>query len=281
MSSPWVHPQFDPIALALGPLAIHWYGLMYLCAFGAFYGLGRLQIAGRAAHTGMTVRDLDDLLLWGALGVVLGGRLGYVLFYKPDYYLQNPAEILALWQGGMAFHGGLLGVILAMVGFSASRTHLGGQGRLSRTGRFWVLADFVAPLVPLGLAFGRLGNFINGELWGRTTDPSAPWAMVFPQAGDGLARHPSQLYQMVLEGLVLFGLLWWFSARRRPAGQVAGLFMLGYGLARFVVEFAREPDAFLGLLSMGLSMGQWLSLPMVAVGLALLWWAPRREYTDR
>ncbi|MFZ9243923.1 MAG: prolipoprotein diacylglyceryl transferase [Burkholderiaceae bacterium] len=284
MTAPWQHPQFDPIAISLGPVAIHWYGLMYLCAFLAFYGLGRQQIAGRMAHSRMTVRDLDDLLLWGALGVVLGGRLGYVFFYKPDYYWQHPAEILWVWQGGMAFHGGLLGVIVALLGFAASREHLGGDEagrRLSWSGRFWVLADFVAPLVPLGLAFGRLGNFINGELWGRVTDPTAPWAMVFPQAGDGLARHPSQLYQLALEGLALFGVLWLFSARRRPAGQIAGLFLLGYGLARFTAEFAREPDAFLGLLSMGLSMGQWLSLPMMLGGLVLMIWAGRREYTDR
>jgi phosphatidylglycerol:prolipoprotein diacylglycerol transferase len=284
MTTPWQHPQFDPIAVSLGPVAIHWYGLMYLCAFLAFYALGRLQMTGRAAHSRMTPRDLDDLLLWGALGVVLGGRLGYVLFYKPDYYLQHPLEILWVWQGGMAFHGGLLGVTLALLGFAASRRHLGGDGArttLPWSRRFWVLADFVAPLVPLGLAFGRLGNFINGELWGRVTDPTAPWAMVFPQAGDGLARHPSQLYQLALEGLALFLVLWLFSGRRRPAGQIAGLFLAGYGIARFLVEFAREPDAFLGLLSMGLSMGQWLSLPMVVGGFALMVWAARREYTDR
>lgn len=284
MTTPWQHPQFDPIAVSLGPVAIHWYGLMYLCAFLAFYALGRLQMTGRAAHSRMTPRDLDDLLLWGALGVVLGGRLGYVLFYKPDYYLQHPLEILWVWQGGMAFHGGLLGVTVALLGFAASRRHLGGDGArttLPWSRRFWVLADFVAPLVPLGLAFGRLGNFINGELWGRVTDPTAPWAMVFPQAGDGLARHPSQLYQLALEGLALFVVLWLFSGRRRPAGQIAGLFLVGYGIARFLVEFAREPDAFLGLLSMGLSMGQWLSLPMVVGGFALMVWAARREYTDR
>jgi phosphatidylglycerol:prolipoprotein diacylglycerol transferase len=284
MTTPWQHPQFDPIAISLGPVAIHWYGLMYLCAFLTFYGLGRLQMAGRMAHSRMTARDLDDLLLWGALGVVLGGRLGYVFFYKPDYYLQHPIEILWVWQGGMAFHGGLLGVVVALLGFAASRQHLGGDasGRaLTWPNRFWVLADFVAPLVPLGLAFGRLGNFINGELWGRVTDPTAPWAMVFPQAGDGLARHPSQLYQLALEGLALFALLWLFSARRRPAGQVAGLFLVGYGMSRFIVEFAREPDAFLGLLSLGLSMGQWLSLPMILGGVVLMIWAARREYTDR
>lgn len=284
MTTPWQHPQFDPIAISLGPVAIHWYGLMYLCAFLAFYGLGRLQMAGRMAHSRMTIRDLDDLLLWGALGVVLGGRLGYVFFYKPEYYLQHPFEILWIWQGGMAFHGGLLGVVVALLGFAASRRHLGSDGAgqiLPWAGRFWVLADFVAPLVPLGLAFGRLGNFINGELWGRVTDPTAPWAMVFPQAGAGLARHPSQLYQLGLEGLALFVVLWLFSARRRPPGQIAGLFLVGYGLARFIAEFAREPDAFLGLLSLGLSMGQWLSLPMILGGLGLMIWAGRREYTDR
>ena len=278
MTTPWQHPQFDPIAIGLGPVAIHWYGLMYLCAFLAFYGLGRLQIAGRAAHSRMTVRDLDDLLLWGALGVVLGGRLGYVFFYKPEYYLQHPLEILWVWQGGMAFHGGLLGVIVALLGFAASRRHLGsgaaGQS-LSWSGRFWVLSDFVAPLVPLGLAFGRLGNFINGELWGRVSDPSLPWAMVFQGAGPA-PRHPSQLYQFLLEGLLLFVLLWLYARKPRRLGRVSGVFLIAYGALRFLAEFFREPDDFLGLLALGLSMGQWLCLPMMALGV-LLYRLPRHN----
>ncbi len=207
------HPQFDPVALQIGPLALRWYGLMYLAAFASFYLLGRWRLSQPqfARQSGMTARDLEDVLFYGALGVVLGGRLGYVLFYKPAYYLAHPLEIVAVWQGGMAFHGGLIGVIVATWWYCRRRGH-----------DFWRVIDLVAPLVPLGLAAGRLGNFINGELWGRATD--LPWAMVFPQAGDGVARHPSQLYQFAGEGLVLFALLWWFSqsaARpRRGVGPV-------------------------------------------------------------
>jgi phosphatidylglycerol:prolipoprotein diacylglycerol transferase len=253
------HPEFDPVALQLGPLAIRWYGLMYLVAFAAFYALGRWRVAHThyRAGTGLAPADVEDLLFHGVLGVVLGGRLGYVLFYKPGYYLQHPLEVFAVWQGGMSFHGGLVGVLLACAWF-ARRKGL----------PFLVLMDFVAPLVPLGLAAGRLGNFINGELWGRATD--LPWATVFPQSGSAVPRHPSQLYQFAGEGLLLFALLWWFSSRPRPVGRVSGLFLVGYGAARFLAEFAREPDAFLGLLAGGLSMGQLLSLPMVAAGLWLM-----------
>ena len=174
-----VHPQFDPIAISLGPLAIRWYGLMYLVAFAAVLVLGRLRMKASVTASAIDARGLDDLLLFGVIGVVLGGRLGYVLFYKPGYYLEHPGEILAVWQGGMAFHGGMLGVIAAM-GFFAWRRRI----------EFFRVSDFIAPLVPLGLAAGRLGNFINGELWGRPTEAALPWAMVFPQAGDVLARHP-------------------------------------------------------------------------------------------
>ena len=257
------HPDFDPVAFSLGPLAIRWYGLMYLAGFGAAWWLGTRRIAsGRAtASARLTRTQFDDLLFAGMLGVILGGRLGYVLFYKPGYYLAHPLEIFAIWQGGMAFHGGLLGVLLAMVVFA--RRH-----RL----RWLDVMDFLAPLVPLGLATGRLGNFINGELWGRVTD--LPWGVVFRGAGP-LPRHPSQLYQMALEGLVLFALLWWFSSKSRPRGQVSALFLIGYGALRFVVEYAREPDDFLGLLTLGLSMGQWLSLPMIVAGIGLFAWARR------
>lgn len=252
-----VHPQFDPIAFSLGPLAVRWYGLMYLLAFGAFWLLGRHRIAhppagGRAP---VTREQFEDLLFAGILGVILGGRLGYVLFYKPGYYLDHPLEAFAIWQGGMSFHGGFLGVLVAMV-VVARRLNV----------NWWTLMDFIAPLVPLGIGAGRLGNFINGELWGRTTD--GPWGMVFRGAGD-LPRHPSQLYEMALEGLALFALLWWFSSRPRERGKVSALFLVGYGSFRFVCEFAREPDAFLGFLALGLSMGQWLSLPMILAGLVL------------
>ena len=261
-----VHPQFHPVAISFGPLAIRWYGLMYLVAFAAVLILGRLRMKASGAPAVIDARGLDDLLLYGVIGVVLGGRLGYVLFYKPAYYLQHPAEIVAIWQGGMAFHGGMLGVIAAM-GFFAWRRRI----------EFFRVADFIAPLVPLGLAAGRLGNFINGELWGRPVESALPWAMVFPQAGDMLARHPSQLYQMLLEGLLLFVVLWRFSARARPIGAVSGLFLFGYGLARSLAEIAREPDAFLGVLSLGLTMGQWLSLPMMLVGAVILLWSYRRS----
>jgi phosphatidylglycerol:prolipoprotein diacylglycerol transferase len=290
MLSPWVHPEFDPVALALGPVAIRWYGLMYLVAFLSFMWLGRRRIRRDPQASGMTAKDLDDFLLWGVMGVVLGGRLGYILFYKPAYYATNPFEILAVWQGGMAFHGGLLGVIVAMLLFAWRRSHLAptsihplpAKQPAHAIDRFWALADFVAPLVPLGLAFGRLGNFINGELWGRATDPSViPWAMVFPQSGTPDARHPSQLYQMALEGILLFLVLQWLARRPQPRGLISGVFLMGYGTARFLVEFAREPDGFLGLLSLGLSMGQWLSLPMVAAGLLLVRWSRRgRETTE-
>lgn len=254
------HPQFDPIALQLGPLAIRWYGLMYLIAFAAFYFLGRRRLA--TAHPGSPIarlqsKDLEDVLFYGVLGVVAGGRLGYVLFYKPAYYLQHPLEALAIWQGGMSFHGGLVGVLIACAIFARRRGL-----------KFLDLMDFVAPLVPLGLAAGRMGNFINGELWGRITD--VPWGMVFPQSGSSEPRHPSQLYQFLGEGLLLFAILWWYSSRPRPTGAVSGVFLIGYGVLRFLAEFAREPDDFLGLVLGPFSMGQLLCVPMVAAGIWLV-----------
>lgn len=247
-----IHPQFDPVAIQLGPLSIHWYGLMYLIGFLSLLWLGKWR-ANRYPEAGWKSSEMDDILFYGALGVIIGGRLGYVIFYQPAYYLSHPVEIAYLWQGGMSFHGGFLGVLAAMVFFAR------------KTGKRWLaVMDFVAPLVPIGLGAGRMGNFINGELWGRTTDVA--WGMVFPQV-DNLVRHPSQLYQFALEGVVLFILLWWYSSKPRPVGAVSGLFLIGYGSFRFLVEFTREPDSFLGLLSLGLSMGQWLSLPMIVVGI--------------
>ena len=265
-----VHPQFDPIAIHIGSGGVHWYGLTYLAAFGLFLWLANLRVKQpQWAATGWTRRDVDDLLFFGVLGVVLGGRLGYVLFYKPDYYAHNLLEIFAVWKGGMAFHGGLLGVIGAMWLF----------GRL-RGRSFFEVGDLVAPCVPTGLAAGRLGNFINGELWGRQADPSLPWAMIFPQANDGgIPRHPSQIYQFLGEGLLLFVLLWFYSRQPRKTGQVSGLFLVGYGILRFVAEYFREPDDFLPLDSrwLHLSQGQWLCVPMVLAGIAIWAWASKRE----
>ena len=259
----FVHPQFDPVAIQLGPVAVRWYGLMYLIGFVAGVLLGRLRIRQRP-DLGWSYKDLDDLLFYCVVGVVLGGRLGYVFFYKFSEYWHDPLKIFYVWEGGMSFHGGFLGVILAMLLFARQRK------------RSWFeVTDFLAPLCPLGLGAGRIGNFINGELWGRAAD--VPWAMIFPQV-DSLPRHPSQLYEAFLEGLVLFLVLWLFSRKPRPLGAVSGLFLVGYGMLRFFVEYSREPDYFLGYLQLGLTMGQWLSVPMVIGGLAMLAWAywPRR-----
>jgi phosphatidylglycerol---prolipoprotein diacylglyceryl transferase len=232
---------------------------MYLAGFAAGWWLGLRRISQGLSP--ITRAQLDDLLFLVVLGVILGGRLGYVLFYKPGHYAAHPLEIFYIWQGGMSFHGGLLGVMFAMV-FAARRQ-----------GIDWLrLMDFIAPLIPPGIAAGRLGNFINAELPGRVTD--LPWGMVFPGT-DGTPRHPSQLYQFALEGVVLFVCLWWFSSKPRPRGQVSAMFLLGYGVLRFVAEFGREPDAFIGYLALGLSMGQWLCLAMIAGGAALLAWSRR------
>ena len=269
-----LHPQFDPVALSLGPIQIHWYGLTYLVAFGLFIFLaGRRTTHAPFAQRGWTRRDTEDLLFFGVVGVIVGGRLGYVLFYKPAYYLQHPLEIFMVWKGGMAFHGGLVGVIVALAVFARLRQR-----------PFLEVTDLVAPCVPTGLASGRIGNFINGELWGRAADPSLPWAMVFPQSGSLVPRHPSQLYQFALEGLLLFAVLWWYAKTPRHLGQVSGAFLAGYGVLRFIAEFFREPDNFLGLLALNLSMGQWLCLPMVAAGLWLIktaYQTPRPPAPDR
>jgi len=265
-----IHPHINPVALQLGPLAVHWYGITYLVAFALFMFLGtrRLRHEPYASLTGAQAwrrRDVEDILFLGVMGVVIGGRLGYCLFYKPGYYLSHPLEIFFVWQGGMSFHGGMLGVVGAMLWFAHSRK------------KPWLqVADFVAPCVPTGLAAGRVGNFINGELWGRVADPSLPWAMLFRGAGEA-PRHPSQVYQFLLEGLLLFVLLWWYAHKPRRTGQVAAAFLFGYGVLRFIAEFFREPDDFLGLLSLGLSMGQWLCLPMIVGGMGLWWWANSRS----
>jgi phosphatidylglycerol:prolipoprotein diacylglycerol transferase len=246
------YSSFDPVAIQLGPLAVRWYGLMYLVGFGAAWWLGRRR--AHAPGSPVTPAQIDDLIFYGALGVILGGRVGYMLFYGREQVAADPLSILRIWEGGMSFHGGLLGVIAAMALWARS-------ARVA----FFPLMDFVAPLVPIGLGTGRLGNFINGELWGRPTD--VPWAVIV----EGTPRHPSQLYEAGLEGLLLFVVLWAFSARPRPVMSVAGLFLLGYGLARFAVEFVRLPDAHIGYLAGGwFTMGQLLTLPMILGGLLMI-----------
>lgn len=279
-----IHPQFDPVLISIGPLAIRWYALSYIVGFILFTILGRRRIA--QGNSVFTKEMLDDFLTWGILGVILGGRIGYVLFYKFSDYLANPLDIFKVWEGGMSFHGGFLGVVVAMWLF-------GRKHNIS----ILKLMDTVAPLVPLGLASGRIGNFINGELWGRVTELNAFWAMGFPQARyedaeaaahnplwaewlqqyGMLPRHPSQLYQFALEGIFLFIIVWIFSKKPRPTGQTAALFLGGYGLFRFIAEFARQPDDYLGLLTLGLSMGQWLSVPMIVLGVIGFVWFGRKN----
>lgn len=260
----FTHPQFDPVALHITQtFGIHWYGLMYLLGFLAFLGLGRWQVQHKKWF-GWTNEMLDDALFYGALGVILGGRLGYILFYKLEDYLHNPLDILKLWQGGMSFHGGFLGVLIAMFFFN-KKYQL----------RWLKVMDFVAPLVPIGLGSGRMGNFINGELWGRATN--SQWGMIFPQV-DHIARHPSQLYEFALEGILLFAILWWYSRIERATGAISALFLIGYGSFRFLAEFTREPDDYLGLLELGLSMGQWLSLPMILIGIWMFWASGQKKF---
>jgi phosphatidylglycerol:prolipoprotein diacylglycerol transferase len=279
--------NIDPIAISIGPLDIHWYGVMYLLAFLSFWTIGNWRATWQRWHK-WNPQDVSDVLFYGMLGVVIGGRLGYMLFYGMDLLLRDPLSLFRVWDGGMSFHGGLLGVIIAMAWFAR---------RSKRT--FWQVADFVAPIVPIGLAFGRVGNFIGGELWGRLTD--VPWAVIFAGstginpantlalteawksgALDHLARHPSQLYQAGLEGVALFIILMWYARKPRPAAAVSGLFLAGYGVFRLVVEFFRQPDEHIGFLAMHwLTMGMILSLPMIAAGIIIMVIAYRSKTNSR
>ena len=270
-----MHPKIDPVALQLGPVAIHWYGLTYLLAFGLFLLLANLRLkhepfASLRGPGAWSRKDIEDMLFLGVMGVVIGGRIGYCLFYKPGYYLSHPLQILYVWQGGMSFHGGLVGVILSQLWYAHSRAK-----------PFWQVMDFIAPCVPLGLGAGRIGNFINGELWGRAADPALPWAMVFPQSGTSVGRHPSQLYELLLEGVLLFIVLWLYARKRRKPAQVSAVFLVGYGVARFAAEYFREPDAHLGILALKMSMGQWLCIPMILGGVLLWVWAQTRADEPR
>ena len=257
-------PTIDPVAISLGPVKIHWYGLMYVIGFLALWFFASRR--AKQPDSGWTAEQVSDFVFYGALGVILGGRLGYMLFYNLPHYLAHPLDMLKVWQGGMSFHGGLIGVLLAMLYFAR------------KTGKtFFTVADFFAPWVPIGLGLGRLGNFINHELWGRTTD--GPWGMVFREAGP-LPRHPSQLYQAALEGLALFVILWLFARKPRPTASVSGLFLICYGLFRILAEFVREPDPQLGYLAFGwLTMGQVLSVPMILFGVGLMVWAYKKKAT--
>lgn len=286
-ASEYFYISIDPVAFSLGPVQVHWYGIMYLLAFLCFWVVGNRMVRSKP-WSGWTTQDVSDFLFYGMLGVVIGGRLGYVLFYGFDSFMQDPLFLFKITQGGMSFHGGLVGVIVAMIWFS----------RKSKLG-FWQISDFAAPLVPIGLALGRIGNFIGGELWGRTSD--VPWAMIFPNSItpsgwsseelhqawlsgslDEFARHPSQLYQSMLEGLALFLILMIYSRIPRPAAAVSGLFLIGYGSFRFVVEFFREPDGHLGFLAGDwLTMGMLLSLPMIVAGIVMMVLAYRYDSRSR
>ena len=258
------YPQIDPIAFRLGPIKVHWYGLMYLVGFMMAWFLALYRNRTQQPNQVWTTQQVGDLIFYCALGIIIGGRLGYILFYDCSHFVANPVTVFQVWNGGMSFHGGLIGVAVAAWIFS------------QRTGKRWMdVTDFIVPLVPLGLGAGRIGNFINGELWGRVT--TAPWMMVFPEGGP-LPRHPSQLYEFLLEGVLLFIIIWWFSAKTRPRFAVTGLFLLCYGMFRFMAEFFRQPDPQLGFVVWGwLTRGQELSLPMIVAGALIVWWAYRRE----
>lgn len=263
----WQYPEIDPVALAIGPLSIHWYGLMYLAGFAMFYLVGTWKAK---QHPVWNNEMVSDFLFYGALGVILGGRIGYILFYDFAHYIEEPLAILKVWQGGMSFHGGLIGVAIAMLLF-AKKTQQS----------VFEVADFVAPMVPFGLFFGRIGNYINGELWGKVAENGESFftVKVFdPALQMVVTKYPTQLFEAALEGLVLLGILLIYSAKPRPAGSVAGVFLMGYGFFRFIVEFWRVPDAQLGYLAWDwLTMGQVLSTPMILIGAALIFWAYRSQ----
>lgn len=257
-----VYPKIDPVAFHLGPLSVHWYGLMYLIGFVSGWFLGNYR-ATRAGNQ-WTKDEVSDVIFYCALGVILGGRVGYMLFYDLPNWLAHPLAIFQIWQGGMSFHGGLLGVAVAMLIF-ARRYHK----------NFFTISDFIAPLVPIGLACGRLGNFINGELWGKVT--TVPWAMVFPTGGP-LPRHPSELYEFFMEGVLLFIIVWFFSAKPRPRMAVSAVFLITYGIFRIIAELFRVPDVQLGYLAFDwLTMGQILSIPMILFGCVLLYLAYHKK----
>ncbi len=254
-------PQIDPIAFSLGPLKVHWYGLMYLFGFASAWVLANFRV--KRYRLNWSKEEISDLIFFIALGTIIGGRLGYMFFYNFEQLLNNPINIFKIWEGGMSFHGGLLGVFIALIFFAK---------KFKRP--FWQVADFCIPLVPLGLLAGRAGNFINGELWGRVTD--MPWGMIFPTA-DMNPRHPSQLYELGLEGIGLFILVWWYANKPRPRGSVTAVFLIGYAICRIIVECFREPDLQIGFIAFNwLTMGQLLSIPMLIVGL-ILWWTKRNE----
>lgn len=257
----FIYPHINPIALSIGPVHVHWYGLMYLIGFVSAWFLANMRV--KLCKLKWSTEQISDLIFYAALGVILGGRIGYMLFYNTHELIHHPLSLFKIWQGGMSFHGGLLGVLFAIGWFAH---------KIKKS--FWEVADFVAPLVPIGLACGRVGNFINGELWGRVTN--VPWGMIFPFV-DKQPRHPSQLYEVGLEGIVLFIIVWWYARKPRPLGCVAAIFLIYYSISRLIIECFRQPDAQLGFLAFHwLTMGQLLSIPMLCFGL-FIWWTKRHE----
>jgi len=249
----FIHPNIDPVAISLGPLKVHWYGIMYLVGFALAWALANYRI--KHLNLNWQREEVADLIFFAALGIIAGGRIGYMLFYNFSAWLHQPIQIFKIWEGGMSFHGGLIGVIIALYLF-AQKFHKS----------FLEVADFTAPLVPLGLAAGRIGNFINGELWGKPT--MVKWAMIFPQL-DNLPRHPSQIYEFCLEGIGLFLILFFYSNKPRRPGCVMAIFLIFYGIFRFIIEFYRQPDVQLGYIFNFLTMGQLLSLPMLCIGMVI------------